>query len=224
MIDAHLTRQSDLIPAAALRTKVHIIGAGAIGSFTALMLAKMGMEDITVYDFDTVSIENMNCQFFRFSDIGKPKVHALAEIVESFTNVKIKAEPLPWARGLKADLRGIVISAADSMVVRRDLFEHCKGDFRTEWFIDSRMGAESALMYVMNPQKQIDQTAYESTLYTNEAAVQERCTAKSTIYTANMLSGHVVKAVKNLITRQKYSRVTHWDIAANEQTCYSVAI
>lgn len=224
MINAHLTRQSDLIPTHTLQKSINIIGAGAIGSFTALMLAKMGLEDITVWDYDTVSIENMNCQGYRYQDIGKPKVEALANIVESYTNVKIKTMNRAWSPQTAEPMRGIVISCADSMAVRRQLFEHLKTDFRVEWFLDSRMGAESALMYVMNPQKPTDQTAYEATLYTNEQAVQEPCTAKATIFTANLLAGHVVKAVKNLIVRQPYARVTMWNIAENQMTCYTAPI
>lgn len=223
--DSHLTRQLDLIPMEALNVPVHIIGAGAIGSFTALMLAKMGIEDITVYDPDKVSIENMSCQFYRFSDIDQYKVDALHDLVYDFTEVSL----LPINRAWKSDsfaqpgdtLKGIIIAAADNMEVRRALFEHCKDNYLVKWFIDSRMGAESCLLYTMNPQDPKDQESYAKTLYTNEQAVQERCTAKSTIYTANMLSGHLVKTVKNLITGASYPRVTHWSIADNAQTVYT---
>lgn len=221
MLDSsHLTRQLDIIPLNTLKMPIHIVGAGAIGSFTALMLAKMGMEDITVYDNDMVSIENMNNQFYRFSDIGKPKVTALAELVNDFTGVRIKPFNGRWEKEKPSELRGIVISAADSMQVRKDLFEHCMADFRINWFLDSRMGSESALMYVMNPQRERDQVSYLKTTYSDADAAQERCTAKSTIYTANMLSGHVVKAVKDLITKGSYARVTMWSIANNQQQCH----
>lgn len=221
MLEAsHLTRQFDIIPMATLKKPVHIIGAGAIGSFTALMLAKMGMEDISVYDNDDVSIENMNNQFYRFSDIGKPKVVALAQLVHDFTQVKIKPFNQLWTKDVPVGLRGIVISAADSMDVRRELFEYCATDFRIEWFLDSRMGSESALMYVMSPQNTDDRLSYSKTLYSNEDAEQERCTAKSTIYCATMLSGHLVKAIKDLITGNKYPRVTMWSILNNQQKVF----
>lgn len=219
-VASHLTRQLDLIPLEDLKRQVHIIGAGAIGSHVALMLAKMGITDLTIYDPDFVSIENMSCQGYRFSDIGKPKVQALFEIVKDYTNIEIKKVQEPWTKEKPFDLRGIVISAADSMQVRTDLFTHCKNDFRVDWFIDSRMGAESALMYVMNAQRPEDQSAYEATLYADKNAQPERCTAKATIYTANLLSGHAVKAVKNLITKKPYPRTTMWNIAKNTKSCW----
>lgn len=222
--NAHLTRQSGLIPAAVLTQPVHIVGAGAIGSFVALSLAKMGMTDITVYDYDTVSIENMSCQGYRFKDIGVSKVRALREIIEEYTNYSVNIHDGKWAPTLTQydnQMRGIVINCADSMEVRKQLFDYCVSDFRVNWFIDSRMGAESALMYVMRPQNAKDQETYRKTLYSDKDAVTEPCTAKSTIYTANMLSGLVVKSVKDLLTRSKYPRVSLWSIKENALQVFS---
>lgn len=87
--EAALTRQLDFIPMSSLGAQVNIVGAGAIGSWVALSLAKMGFVDITVWDDDEVSIENMNCQFYPMNMIGRPKVEALAEMVELFTGTKI---------------------------------------------------------------------------------------------------------------------------------------
>ncbi len=92
----HLTRQMDLIPLNVLDTPINIIGAGAIGSFTALALAKMGFHNITSIDFDGIDVENMNCQFFRFKDIGSAKVLALQELIEDFTRIKINVVNGMW--------------------------------------------------------------------------------------------------------------------------------
>ena len=62
--NAHLTRQLDVIPVEILDEPINIIGAGAVGSFTALTLAKMGFAQIAVWDDDVVSEENLNAQFF----------------------------------------------------------------------------------------------------------------------------------------------------------------
>ena len=211
----HLTRQLDLIPLMALNRKITVIGAGAIGSFTVLNLVKMGFTDVTVYDFDSVSIENMNCQWYRKKDIGKPKVLALKEIILDFTDVPIEIRQLKW-NGTQ-DLEGIVISAVDSMEVRRQIWKHCFGNYKVEWLIDPRMAAEYALMYTIDPSDEKDQKTYEATLYSDSESVQEACTAKATMYTATMISGHVAKAVKDIVTGGKYARSTAWDIALNNQ-------
>jgi hypothetical protein len=211
LLHQHLTRQIDLIPIDNLAMPVRIVGAGAIGSFLTLQLVKMGFNDVEVWDFDTVSIENMSCQFYRFKDIGKPKVAALKEIIQDFTGVDITVHNMKFEP--RADLRGVVVLAVDDMVARTAIWTTISNlCFQVRMVIDSRMGSESALMYVMNPFDDKDKAAYANTLYSNEDAVQERCTAKATIYTVNLLSGMVAKAIKNLACKENYPRVTQWSI------------
>lgn len=213
----HLTRQLELIPLDKLTEPITVIGAGAIGSFTVLSLAKMGFEDITVYDFDKVSVENMNCQWFRFDDIGKPKVLALADLIFAFTKtkIKIKNEKFECTQDQIKDLGKYVITAVDSMAIRKSIWGVCRDNAKVFWYIDPRMAAEYALCFVMNPNSTKDISSYEKTLYTDEKAVAERCTAKATMYTATMISGYVAKAIKDLVTENKYARVTHWNIELN---------
>lgn len=209
----HLTRQLDIVPIRVLSEPITIIGAGAIGGWTTLALAKMGFENLTVFDDDVVSVENMNSQFYRHQDIGKLKVVALEELVADFTGTHISYFQ---ERYLAGELPGIVISAVDNMQVRKTVWEeHQKNPWRTRAIIDPRMGAESALLYVMDPKRPEDVQTYPKTLYGDDDAVQERCTAKATIYTANLLSGLVVKAVKDLLTQQDPLRTVQWDIAGN---------
>jgi len=209
----HLTRQLEIIPLECLTQKITIIGAGAIGSFAALSLAKMGFADLQVWDFDEVSVENMNCQWYRFADIGKPKVLALEALIKDFTGVEIEARN---ERYETQDLKGILITAVDSMAVRKQIFERLKaGNYGVNWLIDPRMASEAALQYVINPWDRRDRETYEKVLYTDAHAVAERCTAKATMYTATMIAGYVAKAVKDIVTKKPYARVTHWNIADN---------
>lgn len=208
----HLTRQLEIIPLEKLGQPITVIGAGAIGSFAVLSLVKMGFENITVYDFDNVSVENMNCQWFRFSDIDKPKVEALRELIKDFTRAEIEIRNEKFEG---QDLSGIVISAVDSMAVRKTIWKRILDCPNVSYLIDPRMASEYALAYVMNPHSEKDRATYEKVLYTDEAAVQERCTAKATMYTATMIAGYVAKAVKDLVTKNPYARVSHWDIGMN---------
>lgn len=210
----HLTRQLDIIPVEALTKQITVIGAGAVGGWTVLSLAKMGFENLTVYDMDTVSIENMNCQFYPYSAIGKSKTESLKDLVKSFANVDINA--INGRYEGKQSFDGIVISAVDSMAVRRLIWDaQKKAKSKTEFVIDPRMGAETSLLYVMSPKDEKDVTAYEKTLYTDDNAVQERCTAKATVYTANLLAGQVCKAVKDIAVGAPYTRLSQWDINKN---------
>lgn len=217
----HLTRQLDIIPIDILGEPITIIGAGAIGSFTALTLAKMGFADITVYDHDNIEIENLNCQFYRHSDIGKLKAEALRELVHDFTGIEIETHPVKYEGGM---FKGIVISAVDSMAVRQLIWdEHKEFSMGTRLIIDPRMGAEDALCYAMIPTKLKDIESYEKTLYSDDEAIFERCTSKATIYTALALSSHVTKVVKDFLCSEdkNYIRVCQWNIKNNMQVCWS---
>lgn len=215
LTNEHLTRQLDIIPIASLGLPITIVGAGAIGSFACLQLVKMGFTNITVWDYDTVSIENMSCQFYRFKDIGKPKVEALRDLILDFTGITIKTMNGKYVPS--PDQRGVLIMAADCMRTRKEVFEECRMQmFMVKHVIDTRMGSEFGLMYVMQPHDQRDAESYAKTLYSDADAVQERCTAKATIYTANLLSGMVCKAVKDIATDGKYPRITQWSIKNNQ--------
>lgn len=200
----HLTRQLDLIPLNTLDIPINIIGAGAIGSFTALSLAKMGFNNITVFDNDKIDVENMNCQFFRYSDIGRFKTEALFELIKDFTNTEISYITGLWEG---KPLEGIVITAVDNMETRKLVLDaHFGVNPNTKLIIDPRMGAEQALMYAINPFSKDDKARYEKTLYTDAEAVQERCTAKSTMYTVLQISGAVCSTVKGFVVDNKYPR------------------
>lgn len=216
----HLARQYDILPEQSLSQPITIIGAGAIGSFVVLSLAKMGFRNITVYDFDEVSVENMNCQWYRFADIGKAKVLALHELIYDFTQMRIV--PIN-EKFVDQELTGIVISAVDSMAVRQTIWNKVRGNPDVKWIIDPRMASEYALSYVMDPCNEADQISYAKTLYTDENAIQEPCTHKAIMYTATMISGHVAKHVKDLVTNKPYARVTNWDIAMNKQNTWGKA-
>jgi len=212
LIAEHLTRQAEIIPLENIENAppITIIGAGAIGGWLTLALAKMGLTKLTVFDFDKVEIENMNAQLYRFSDIGKPKVEALKELVHDFTEITIDAINDKYTGG--KPFEGIVITALDNMEARKAIWEAHKGTLICSHILDPRMGAETALMYVARPIDVDDQRDYEATLLSDDDSVQERCTAKATIYTANLLSGLVAKAVKDLITGAPYPRLVQWDI------------
>lgn len=211
--DDYLIRQSDIIPSNVLETPITVIGAGAIGSFTVLALSKMGFHNIQVFDFDEVSDANMSCQWYRIKDIKKPKVEALQDLIRDFTGLGITA--IDERFDGSQELKGIVISSVDSMAVRKMIWESILKSPGVTHLIDPRMAAEYALSFVMKPQSEADRKSYEKTLYTDENSVEERCTAKATMYTATMLAGYVAKHVKDIVTNTPYARTTHWNIGAN---------
>jgi len=206
-----LTRQADIIPLSNLGQKVVIIGAGAIGSHTALALARMGFGNLHVWDYDIVSEENMNNQGYNINQINVPKVEALACNIRNAIGFSITTINDVFTSNSESLHDSIVISAVDSMKVRKTIWKAVKKS-TARMFIDPRMGAESALLYV---RRKDEVESYEATLYTDDEAIREPCTAKSTIYCANLLSGLVVKAVKAVVMGDNYTRTVQWKLKDN---------
>ncbi|RLD58188.1 MAG: sulfur carrier protein ThiS adenylyltransferase ThiF [Bacteroidetes bacterium] len=59
--------------------RVGIAGAGGLGSNCAVALARIGIENLVIADFDIVSEGNLNRQYFFYEQIGEKKVVALKE-------------------------------------------------------------------------------------------------------------------------------------------------
>ena len=218
--NANLTRQSDLIPTKVLGEKITIIGAGAIGSLVSWSLAKMGFLNQTVIDFDMIEVENMNCQLYGRDHVGRSKVDALQYIIERDTGFKIETVFDKYTGGVT--FPGIVVSAVDSMEVRKTIWNaHKNMGVGTKFIIDPRMSIENCLQYTMDPMDPTDAEEYEATLYSDDEAVQEPCTNKATIYTSLLLSGHVVKTIKDLVLGLPYARIMNWSIAKNDYVVFN---
>lgn len=210
----HLTRQMDIIPLDCLKRQITVVGAGAVGSFTVLALAKMGFENITVYDFDNIEIENLNSQFYRFKDVGKPKVEALKEIVKDFSDIDIKVYNEKYDDKIFSD---IVVCAVDNMKTRERLMEnHQKKGVFTNFVIDPRMAIEYAYIQCIKPMDPDDYRSYKKTLFSDEDGVRERCTGKSTIYTAQLMGATIAKIIKDIATSNDFIKRISWDIGRNE--------
>jgi molybdopterin/thiamine biosynthesis adenylyltransferase len=80
--DEHVARNGGYIApetqARIRQTRLLIAGCG-IGSSPAVCAARMGFENFVLVDGDVVDAHNLNRQFYDFTDVGRPKVEALAE-------------------------------------------------------------------------------------------------------------------------------------------------
>jgi len=79
-----------------LRSKVLLIGAGGLGSPTALYLAAAGVGTLGLMDGDTVDMTNLQRQILHTTaDIGKPKVESGARMLKALNpDVNIVALPM----------------------------------------------------------------------------------------------------------------------------------
>src|SRR3990172_9122838 len=114
-------RQQDAVDMDRLsKLSISLIGAGSIGSTTAVWLGKMGITDLRVFDDDMVESHNWSNQMFRLEDVGKSKVQALSEVMTSFG---LDPPLVSESRYAGQPLHGIVISAVDSMESRLSIWK-----------------------------------------------------------------------------------------------------
>jgi hypothetical protein len=203
-------RQMDIItPDDFEKYMVTMIGAGGIGSPTTLALSKMGVSRITIYDDDIVEKHNLPNQMYRTSDIGKLKVEATKDICNDFSEVVINTIGEKFEKQI---INGVVISGVDTMKSRDIIWKRMKYNPSVNLYIDARMGAEVCKICTMNPCDPNDIRWYEKTLFPDDKASEEPCTAKSVIYNTFSIAGLVASQVKKFVRGQPYPREIIFDL------------
>ena len=199
-------RQSDIFCGKDLT--VAVIGVGAVGRQIALQLSAMGVSELRLVDFDTVEDVNLCAQGFRERDLGKSKVEAVAKAAWELN----KGTKIIQHEGIYSSeqIEGVdfVFCCVDNMASRKQIAEEYEGAA----FFDSRMAARVCAVKTIN-----DAWSYEyymKELFTDDEMVQETCTAKTTLFCANICAGIMIA---QMVTCWQGSLVKHdicFDIAA----------
>lgn len=200
-------RQQDIFDLDKATTPITVIGAGSLGSWTVLGLAKLGFQDITVYDDDLVALHNIPNQFFSLSDADfghdeeEPlaKVVALAKSVHEFTGVRIKAHQELF---VGQSLSKVVIVTPDNMATRKQVFLRCMDNDSVSFFVDGRMGGQTYKVYSANPTVGMQARYYLSQWHSDEQGSLEECTARGVGYNAVMCAMEIVNITKRYVMEQ----------------------
>jgi hypothetical protein len=193
---------------------VGLIGAGGIGAMAALMLAKMGVPYLDVWDDDIVANENLATQLHKLADIGVPKVHGLETTLNLFSDdTKVFAHQARFGSrdsfkdaGQKYDL---IVSAVDSMQSRHAIWNTMDAaiftnQIRVTHYLDARMGAESYQQFLVPMFDRSTAIRYEQMLLglTDDMMPDAPCTEKATFYTAAIAAGHIGKTVRDIVRNE----------------------
>ena len=178
-------RQLDIINQEELNFPIHIIGAGGIGSWTALLLAKMGCPDISIYDDDHVKEHNIASQFYTLDNLDDGKNWTLQANVYEQTGINLKAK-----HNIDEELieQGLVIIAIDSMLERIRLAEIYRN--KNLYIIDGRMGGLQLEIYCANS------NIYPQTLINPLDVSPESCTARAICFNCAVISGLIANYVR----------------------------
>ena len=188
-----LSRHISVFNPAAVKNDIHIIGVGATGSFTAMMLARMGVPVINIYDFDDVEIHNIPNQYYDTGDLGKLKAEALADklrlinpdITVNVGKEAVKAEDI-------ANMSGYLFSLVDSMKVRKELWEAAKANTKLINVWESRLGSDQARVYSLPIEQGKDYTRYEQDFYDDDNAEVSACGTSITVLPIVMMTASLM--------------------------------
>ena len=183
----------------------HILGCGAIGSSTAIQLARMGAETFYLYDFDKVEEPNIGVSQYTYKDIGKPKVDALKEIILDISKFAEVTAHNSKFDGYDSDEKDIVILGFDSMASRWEAIDIIIKIMKTKPFclIDGRMGAEHYQQYTF---KNLTMSMYKKNWYSDDEGDPEPCSMKATSYCSNMAGSFIVNTIRKVLTEQPYDK------------------
>lgn len=204
----NLARQRGYIPKERLNTKIFVAGAGMTGSWTILALAKMGLVNIEVADFDLVAADGVNipAQVYGPQDMSRPKVKSLAKIVKRLTGTDIKCKVARFDGAVEDG--NVLVVAVDSLVARQEIFEMVKE--RDIVLIDIRVGAEMLRLVAVSLPNEADH--YKETLFSPSGPYEAPCGFESIIHVSLIAAGLVVRQVQKYLNYEEIQRDIYFDL------------
>lgn len=183
------------------KAPILIGGAGGIGSWLTMLATRAGFE-CHVYDDDTLETVNMAGQLFCHSDIGKPKVEALANIVRLTCDEEI----YPYNERVDENTmtNNIVYTAFDNITARRHMFESWLKEYRndeTAIFIDGRLMAEQLTLFIVRGgDAEAIHDYHTKHLPSDDTIADAPCTFKQVSHNAAMIAAKMVAFLTNFMT------------------------
>ena len=179
------SRQKDIVPAERIaECKATVIGVGAIGRQVALQLAAIGISWLQLIDFDIVEANNLASQGYLEDDLSRYKVNATADICQQINyGLQVLEVKERFRRSQKTG--NIIFCCVDSITTRKLIWETTKDKVR--FYCDGRMSAET--LRILTACDIESRKHYPDTLFNAEEAFVGPCTAKTTIYCANIAAG-----------------------------------
>lgn len=144
-------RHSGYIATEDLQDNVIIIGCGAVGSNVAVLLARMGVTNFTLFDSDKVEAHNLPNQAFDVCHLGKPKVEALKDVLLRFNpQIKVTANNSFFTEETEIDIAGPVILATDSFSSRGMIMGILADDFGVDHMYEVRLGFDFGIVNIVD--------------------------------------------------------------------------
>ena len=182
---------------------VMIGGLGAIGSWIALFLARIGVE-ITAFDPDVVEEHNLGGQLYFRSSIGHNKAEAVREVLHRLCDfLHMNSISARFERNSMGC--NICVAAFDNMKSRKDMFENWLeymqySSSEQGIFIDGRLLMESFEIFMVDFTNKEHIERYKNYLFDDIEVKEEPCSAKATSHCGAAIAAFITGGITNWIT------------------------
>ena len=178
--------------------EITLRGLGGVGAYVAFFLSRL-RHHLIVYEMDTVEDVNLDCQFFRYDDLGKPKAAAVAVMIKEYSN-GILDDLGKYEEG--CEVTPYCFAMFDNMEARKLMFEEwCKTEDR-KIFIDTRLQAEEFQIFCVHKEEHVQM--YLDSLRRDDEIPDLPCSYKQTGHYAAMVATQAVALFCNYLANQKH--------------------
>lgn len=184
-----------------LSRPIIVVGCGSIGRRLLLLLAQTGFTNLTFFDDDKVSEENMGPQGYNPDDVGATKVECMAaDLDEIFGFPDDDSYVYAHRKVLDDDISGasvdaVVFNCTDSMECRKQLSDLC-AKYKLPLF-DGRMSISTFQVLWKVPG--LDASEFDRSLFPSSEAEPTPCTLKASSWCASTCASIMLGVLMNYL-------------------------
>ena len=189
------------------KQKVLIAGCGGIGSNLAFQVARMHPAALFLYDNDVVERANMSGQLFSHNDVGKSKVDAVADRINTFTTTE-HVYAISDRFTTTSDSADIMMSGFDNMEARQIFFASWRNHVSSKpeeerrkcLYLDGRLSVDTLQIFCITGDDTYNMQRYQKDfLFSDREADETICSMKQTTYLACMIGSLMTNLFTNFV-------------------------
>lgn len=198
------------------KSRVTIIGLGALGTRSAELLARAGIGNLILIDRDIVELSNLQRQtLFKESDVNKPKAFAAKSHLEEINSeIKITAifKDINY-KNIESNIKGNLILDCTDNLETRFLINEFSIEKNIAWIFASVIGS-SGMLFNFIPNK----TPCFKCIFSEPEITLDTCDTEGIINTtASLISSMQVTEAFKILTKQSYVKeLIYFDLWKNK--------
>lgn len=184
---------------------ISVGGVGGIGSWLTLLLSRLG-HTIYVYDDDIIEKTNIGGQLYKTTSVGSRKDEHTSRLAAEFSG---NHNVIPSGRFINdSPVSNIMFAAFDNMKYRKMMVERWYANQKAKSkiakevnvFIDGRMEAETAIIYVVK--SPTDYKRYMDEMFDDSEVADAPCSFRATSHNPAILSGLMISIFNNHVANK----------------------